>query len=114
LKAKNLQLILDEKAKDFLVEKGYDPRMGRVQCAGRSRNTWKIRWRKKFSRDNCMTTNQSSVGGERQAVVRATGRRQGVVQLADLTAPGTPFAIEWRFLSDADCCLPIAESDCWR
>jgi len=28
LKAKNLQLILDEKAKDFLVEKGYDPTYG--------------------------------------------------------------------------------------
>jgi ATP-dependent Clp protease ATP-binding subunit ClpC len=28
LKGKNLQLILDEKAKDFLVEKGYDPTYG--------------------------------------------------------------------------------------
>ena len=28
LKRKNLQLQLDEKAKDFLVEKGYDPQYG--------------------------------------------------------------------------------------
>ena len=28
LKGKNLQLVLDEKAKDFLVEKGYDPTYG--------------------------------------------------------------------------------------
>jgi ATP-dependent Clp protease ATP-binding subunit ClpC len=28
LKARNLRLILDEKAKDFLVEKGYDPAYG--------------------------------------------------------------------------------------
>src|SRR5262249_13691257 len=28
LKAKNIQLILDDKAKDFLVEKGYDPTYG--------------------------------------------------------------------------------------
>ena len=28
LKAKNLKLNLDEKAKDFLVEKGYDPTYG--------------------------------------------------------------------------------------
>ena len=28
LKTKNLQLQLDEKAKDFLVEKGYDPQYG--------------------------------------------------------------------------------------
>jgi ATP-dependent Clp protease ATP-binding subunit ClpC len=28
LKGKNLQLNLDEKAKDFLVEKGYDPTYG--------------------------------------------------------------------------------------
>jgi len=28
LKSKNLQLTLDEKAKDFLVEKGFDPQYG--------------------------------------------------------------------------------------
>jgi ATP-dependent Clp protease ATP-binding subunit ClpC len=28
LKARNVQLVLDEKAKDFLVEKGYDPTYG--------------------------------------------------------------------------------------
>jgi ATP-dependent Clp protease ATP-binding subunit ClpC len=28
LKAKNLRMVLDEKAKDFLVEKGYDPAYG--------------------------------------------------------------------------------------
>ena len=28
IKARNLQLVLDEKAKDFLVEKGYDPQYG--------------------------------------------------------------------------------------
>lgn len=28
IKARNLQLVLDEKAKDFLVDKGYDPQYG--------------------------------------------------------------------------------------
>jgi ATP-dependent Clp protease ATP-binding subunit ClpC len=28
LKHKNIQLVLDEKAKDFLVEKGFDPQYG--------------------------------------------------------------------------------------
>ena len=28
LKARNLELVLEEKAKDFLVEKGYDPTYG--------------------------------------------------------------------------------------
>ena len=41
-------LELTEEAKNFIAEKGYDHSLVHVHCTGPFRNTWKIRWRKKY------------------------------------------------------------------
>ena len=48
VKAKEVHIELEQSAKEFLIEKGYDPHTGRGRCAGRWNIIWKIR-----SRKNC-------------------------------------------------------------
>ncbi len=54
LRHKNIRLEHDDKAKDFLVEKGYDPQYGARPCAARWNVFSKTRWPRKFSRAICM------------------------------------------------------------
>jgi len=52
LKGRNLLLQLDEKAKDFLVKRATILLTAPVRCAARWNGSWKIPWRKKFSKAN--------------------------------------------------------------
>ena len=41
-------LELTEKPKNFIAEKGYDSSLVQGHCTGPFRNTWKIRWQKRY------------------------------------------------------------------
>ncbi len=66
LKAKQLHLLLDQTAKDFLVEKVTTPLTAPVPCAAPSSAFWKTRWPRRFSKATCTPTSRFGRGRGRQ------------------------------------------------
>ncbi len=70
LRHKNIKLELDDKAKDFLVEKGYDPQYGaRPMRRGGGTFPGRPRWPRKFSRAACNRASPSSSRATRKKLV---------------------------------------------